>query len=224
LWYDRAISSYEKCIEIYPLYPNVYENLAFVYGEKAKLAQEVALKKENFIKAESILAKAIDSLGLDKQTLFNNRYFMLDQLILIDSANNQVYFTKMIGVAEKSPEFKSDDFHRIIYAYFNLKESSRLIDRVQKEGTNYPELSNVYAEFSKKYFESGNVKEAIVLLDVYCQLNPGDLSSRSNLAMLYEMDGQLNEALVRYEAILKESPEQLHTLELYNNLKVRMKK
>lgn len=226
IWYDKAIESYQKCLKIYDLYPNVYENLAFVYGEKAKIAQTKEDKLKYLCRANDLLGVAIDSLGLTKRTLFNNRYYTLDELIKLEenSEDKSVYLSIMAKTATKVEDLTKDDLHRLIYAYYELKKDDEVVRLIKDTGLQFKELSAVYLEFSKKYFERNEVEKAITIMSIYCILNPGDISSRSNLAMLHEMIGNLDKALEMYEDILKQNPDQLHTLELYNNLKVRMNK
>jgi tetratricopeptide (TPR) repeat protein len=224
VWFDKAIESYQKCLQIYDSYPNVYENLAFVYGEKAKIAQSKEDKLKYLNRANDLLGIAIDSLGLTKRTLFNNRYYTLDELIKLEenSENKLVYLSIMAKTASKVEDLAKDDLHRLIFANYELGKDDDLVKLVENSGGKYSELSAVYLEFSKKYFERKEVGRAIKIMTVYCQMNPGDISSKSNLAMLHEMTGDLDKALVMYEDILKQYPDQVHTLELYNNLKVRM--
>ena len=226
VWFDKAIKSYQKCLKIYDLYPNVYENLAFVYGEKAKITQSTEDKLKHLNRANDLLGVAIDSLELTKRTLFNNRYYILDELIKLEgnSENKTIYLSTMAKTAAKVENLTKDDLHRLIYSNYELKKDDEVVRLINESGLEFKELSAVFLEFSKRYFERSEIEKATTIMSIYCILNPDDISSRSNLAMLYEMTGELDKAMLMYEDILKQYPDQLHTLELYNNLKVRMNK
>lgn len=221
-WYKSAIEQFNSAKRIYPEYVNIYENLGFVYAEWGKLiAADNALQREVYLKGLKEIDSAILVYGMDKPTLYQNKIFILEQLVKMDlSAQEKTELMLLIIRTVDSKKVKnSEDLQRQLY-YFNILEDREGLIRIGKDlVSDFPKDCGILFEFSKNYFTGKNYTLSLELLELYLQANPQDLSAASNRGMLLEIMGKKNEALAVYENILAIDPNQSHTRVLYNNLK-----
>lgn len=220
-WYGKAIKEFKRAKEIYPAYVNTYENIGFVYAELGKINENREVSINHFKAGLLELNFGIDSLKLDKPSLYQNKYFILEQLISkTDSeAEKKDLMWEMIETIDRKRNKNADDFHRQLYYLHLMHQHDRLIIAAKELLLHFPEKKDFILELSKEYFEEKNYNVSLELMTIYVDKFPNDLSAKSNKGMLLEITGNKKEALKTYEEILAVDPNQLHTKELYDILK-----
>jgi len=224
-WYQKALTSFDKARSIYPNYANIYENEAYVLGELSKLQADTIERKRFLERGNRSLAYAIDSLGLKKDNLNQNRSFLLTELIAVEKDKNQreFYLKVLIENGKAKKVFTADDFHNELYAFYELNNDKELIRSANNKISTYPEKADLMAEISKQYFNRGQVELSLEMLNVYLSVRQDDYSSLSNKGMLLEILGRNQEAIAVYESVLKIQPDHEHARRLYEQLKQRIK-
>ncbi len=218
-WFMKAISTYEIAEKLYPNYSLIYENSGFVYSELGKIGRDQKEQRLYFENGLIQLRKAIDSLGYQKPNLFQNTYFVLEQLVKIDSLNNQKWKKEIAQKALLKKEKEQDDFLRICIYSKETGDDSIAVEYAVKLGQTFPEKATYQLELAEYYFKKQRFDLSLKLVSAYVDQHPNDLSARSNKGMLLEIQGKKKEALAIYEEILKVNPNEIHTLELYRKLK-----
>jgi hypothetical protein len=84
-WYEKAKQSLNTARSIYPKYANIYENLGYILIEQGKLTSNPVQKRSFFEEGLSVLNVAIDSFDLKKNSLFINKYYVLEQFSLLEN-------------------------------------------------------------------------------------------------------------------------------------------
>jgi tetratricopeptide (TPR) repeat protein len=224
-YYSSAVKELKAAQEIYAPYVNIYENLGFVYAELAKLSPTKKDSMEYFIKGKESLDYAIFELNLSKPTLFQNQFAILDQMILLTEKpyDKDVLIDAMIHIVRKIKKPTSEELKREIHYLIQRKRTDEILAPAIVMAKKFPKDAAYLMLISEQFFKEGKLELSLDLMKAYCQGNPSDLNAQSNLGMLLEMLGKEDEALVLYEKILKADPNQSHTKELYEKLKVRMK-
>ena len=224
-WYELALNSFDKARLIYPRYPNIYENEAYVLGELSKMQTDTIQRRSYLDRAYRSLSYAMDTLKLQKDNLHQNRSFILTELIAIekDSVQRIVYLKKLLDNVRTKQKYTADDFHNELYVLYELKEHKKLILLAGERIEEFTEKADLMVEISKQYFNNGQIESSLELLNSYLLVRPEDYSSLSNKGMLLEMLGRNNEAIAVYESVLQKQPEHQHARQLYEQLKLRMK-
>jgi protein O-mannosyl-transferase len=222
-WYEKAKQSLNTARSIYPKYANIYENLGYILIEQGKLTSNPSQKRTFFEEGLTVLNLAIDSFDLKKNSLFINKYYVLEQFSFLenDSLKKNEYYLEMLKTVQAKEEQDADDFHRQIYLLTQLKMEDELLKYAQENSINFPEKADLISELAKRYFSTSEFETSLKYMVLYTHMRPDDLSSESNKGMLLEILGRKNEALLIYEGILKRDPNQLHTKQLYEKLKAQ---
>jgi protein O-mannosyl-transferase len=223
-FYDKALECFDAARRIYPNYPNIYENEAYVFGELAKMEPDTLRRKSILLLANKKLGFAIDSLNLKKDNLNQNRSFILTELIAIEqnSLTRIRYLEALVKNVNSKSEFTDDDFHNELYALYELGKKDKLLQVVQTKATEHPAKADLLAEISRQYFAKNDLEQSLAVLSEYLKLRPEDFNSKSNQGMLFEMMGKKQEAIKAYEAVLQQHPEHEHTRQLYESLKNKL--
>lgn len=220
-YYLQAIGEFKTAKKVYPKYANIYENMGFVYAE---LGKKGATKEEtisNFKAGLVELDYALDSLKLDKASLFQNKFFILEQLIKFSDIEKEKeqWMYEMIHTVEIKKDKTVEEIQREIYYLRLLQEDDKLVKIAKVLIEKYPEKKDYLLELSKAFFEQQKIEKSLKIMSIYVDRFPEDLSAKSNKGMLLEMQGSKKEALKIYEEILAKDPNQVHTKELYSKLK-----
>jgi tetratricopeptide (TPR) repeat protein len=200
---------------------NTYENMAYVYADLGKIGLTKAESINDYREGLKELNVALDSLDLKKPTLYQNKFFILEQLIgLVETSDEKSQLMiEIINTIEHKKEKTADDYQRWIYYLNQLKKDQELITVSKEMMKLYPEKGAVVFELSKSFFTEKKYNESLELITLFVNANPKDLSAKSNLGMLLEILGRKKEALAIYEEILVVDPNQEHTRQLYDKLK-----
>jgi tetratricopeptide (TPR) repeat protein len=195
--------------------------MGFVYAE---LGKKGATKRETIKNYKAGLIElnfAIDSLKLEKASLFQNKFFILEQLIKFSDAEKEKeqLMYEMIRTVELKKDKTVEEIEREIYYLRLVNEDVKLVKIAKVLIENYPEKKDYLLELSKAFFEQQKIDKSLEIMTIYVDRFPEDLSAKSNKGMLLEMQGSKKEALKIYEEILAKDPNQAHTKELYNKLK-----
>ena len=220
-WFTKSIKHFDLARNSYPKYVNVYENMIFVYGELSKLNADTLERKQLLLKGRELALYSLDTLRLIKTSLSQNASFVLTELIAIerDSGLRGGYLKELLQVVRKKQDYSADDLHNEMYALFELNKKEELILLIEKKGPEFPEKAGLVSEMSKQYFNRQDFESSLRILDVYLIMMPDDLSSLSNKGMLLEILGKRQEAIKVYEQVLRKDPNNVHTLQLFNQLK-----
>ena len=220
-WFKQSINEFVVAKKIYANYVNIYENMGFVYAEYGKIAstkeQSIQLYKQGLLE----LNFAIDSLKLDKPSLFQNKYFILEQLIALQESPKvknalMVDMVRTVGLSKKK---SAEDYQRQIYYLRILKEDDQLIAVSKELLANFPDKKDYLLELSQEFFNQQKFDKSLELMTIFVDQFPADLSAKSNKGMLLEIVGKKKEALKIYEEILAIDPNQEHTRNLHDKLK-----
>lgn len=223
-WYERSIDQFMRAKELYPKYANIYENSGFVFAELGKLGRSQEETISWYTKGLKEIDYGLKSLKLRKPGMFQNKFFLLEQLISLtqDSSKKEQYMIEMVNtvamIEDKSPE----DYQRAIYYFREMKDDAQVIQLTQELVSKYPEKKNDLLVLSEEFFKKGNFETSLKLMTFYTERFPDDLSSRSNRGMLLEILGKKEEAMKVYEEILKIDPNQQHTRQLHDKLKLTL--
>lgn len=220
-YYLQAIDEFKTAKNVYPKYANIYENMGFVYAE---LGKKGATKEEtisNFKAGLVELDYALDSLKLDKASLFQNKFFIVEQLIKFSDSEKEKeqLMYEMIRTVELKKDKTVEEMQREIYYLRLVHEDEKLVKISKVLIEKFPEKKDYLLELSKEFFEQQKIEKSLEIMTLYVDRFPEDLSAKSNKGMLLEMQGSKKEALKIYEEILAKDPNQTHTKELYNKLK-----
>jgi tetratricopeptide (TPR) repeat protein len=220
-WFKKAVSELKVAKKIYPAYVNTYENMGFVYAELGKIAKLKKASIEYFEKGLSILNTAIDSLKLEKPTLYQNKFFVLQQLIALsdNKIEKEHFMHEMVRTVDQKKTKNEDDYQRQIYYLRLLNQDDELIKVSEKLIKNYPNRKGYLLELSEVFFKQQKFDKSLEIITIYVDYNPKELSAKSNKGMLLEILGSKNEALTIYKEILAVDPNQKHTRDLYDKLK-----
>jgi len=222
-WYEKAKQSLNRARTIYPKYANIYENLGYILIEQGKITTNPSQKRKYFDEGLEVLNVAIDSFDLKKNSLYINKYYVLERFAQLenDSLKKNSYYLEMLKTVQLKEEQDAEDFHRQIYLLTQLKKEDELLKYAQENSIEYPEKADLISELAKRYFSISNFERSLTYTIMYTHMRPDDLSSESNKGMLLEILGRKNEALLIYEGILARDPNQLHTKQLYEKLKAQ---
>src|SRR5574343_228287 len=220
-YYLQAISEFKTAKKVYPKYANIYENMGFVYAE---LGKKSATREETISNYKAGLVEldyALDSLKLEKGSLFQNKFFILEQLIKFSDAEKEKeqLMYEMIRTVELKKDKTVEEIQREIYYLRLVHEDDKLVNIAKMLIEKYPEKKDYLLEISKEFFEQQKIEKSLEIMTIYVERFPEDLRAKSNKGMLLEMQGSKKEALKIYEEILAKDPNQVHTKELYNKLK-----
>lgn len=223
-WYNKSLEEFGIAKNIYPAYVNTYENMGFVYAELGEIAANKEKSLSLYQKGVYELNFAIDSLKLNKASLFQNKYFILEQLIELsnDKSVKESLMLDMVNTIDKKKIKTAEDYQREIYYLRKLKDDDRLIQVAKELLLAFPDKKDYILELSKEFFNQQKYEKSLELVSAYVNQFPSDLSSKSNKGMLLEILGRKKEALKIYEDILAIDPNQQHTKELYDILKRSM--
>ncbi|MEN9399094.1 MAG: hypothetical protein RL632_195, partial [Bacteroidota bacterium] len=224
-YYTSAVSEFSTAKEIYLPYVNIYENLGFVYAELAKIGNNRNDSIAYYQKGKETLSYAIFELKLNKPSLFQNQFAILDQLILLtnDSEEKNALIDEMLRTVKQLKNPSSEDLKREIHYLIQRGRTNELKQPAERMGKKYPEDAGYLLLISEQFFKEGKFEVCLELMQAYCKGNPSDLNAQSNMGMVMEILGRNDEALALYEKILKQNPTQAHTLDLYTKLKAKNK-
>lgn len=220
-WYDKSLREFKTAKKIYPEYVNIYENMGFVYAELGKISTDTTQTIRYYHRGLEQLDNAIDSLNLDKPTLFQNKFFILEQLIKLsnDTVEKVNLMVEMVQTVDQKKAKTAEDYQREIYYLRLLKEDKKLIALSKVLLNEFPDKKDYVLQLSEEFFKQQKYAESLELVTIYLIYFPNDLSTKSNKGMLLEILGKKKEALTIYEEILAVDPNQAHTRELYEKLK-----
>jgi tetratricopeptide (TPR) repeat protein len=220
-WYSRSLTEFTTAKEIYPKYVNTFENMGFVYAELGKIGASKTESITYYKKGLTELNTAIDSLKLDKPSLFQNKFFILEQLISLssDEKEKQGLMLQMVQTVDMIRLKSADDYQRQLYYLRLLKQDDELIKVSEKLIKLYPDGKAYLLQLSEEFFKEQQFEKSLRLMTIYVKYTPNDLSAKSNLGMLLEILGKKKEALKIYEEILEVDGNQTHTRDLYEKLK-----
>jgi len=224
-YYTTAVSEFSAAKEIYMPYVNIYENLGFVYAELAKIAPNRSDSIAYYQKGKETLSYAIFELKLNKPSLFQNQFAILDQLILLtnDPSEKSELIDEMLRTVKQIKSPSSEELKREIHYLIQRGRTEELKKPAQRMGKNYPKDAGYLLLIAEQFFKEGKFEVCLELMQAYCKGNPTDLNAQSNMGMVMEILGRNDEALALYEQILKQNPKQTHTLDLYTKLKAKIK-
>ena len=219
-WFKQSIDEFVVAKNIYTNYVNIYENMGFVYAEYGKIASTKEQSIDLYNKGLLELNFAIDSLKLDKPSLFQNKYFILEQLIALQESPKvknalMVDMVRTVGLSKKK---SAEDYQRQIYYLRILKEDDQLIAVSKELLANFPDKKDYLLELSQEFFNQQKFDKSLELMTIFVNQFPADLSAKSNKGMLLEIVGKKKEALKVYEEILAIDPNQAHTRNLHDKL------
>lgn len=220
-WYEKSLEEFKTAKKIYPKYVNTFENMGFVYAELGKIGETKEASIDFYKKGLSELNTAIDSLQLDKPSLFQNKFFILEQLISLsdDEKEKQALMLQMVQSVDMIRAKSADDYQRQLYYLRKLKMDDELIKVSEKLIKVYPDRKAYLLQLSEEFFKEQQFEKSLQLMTIYVKHTPDDLSAKSNLGMLMEILGRKKEALKIYEEILEVDGNQTHTKELYDKLR-----
>lgn len=220
-WYAKSLEEFKTAKAIYPKYVNTFENMGFVYAELGKIGETKEASIDFYKKGLTELNTAIDSLMLDKPSLFQNKFFILEQLINLsdDEKEKQALMLNMVQTVDLIRAKSADDYQRQMYYLRKLKQDDELIKVSEKLIKVYPDRRAYLLQLSEEFFKEQQFDKSLQLMTIYVQHSPNDLSAKSNKGMLLEILGKKQEALKVYEEILEVDGNQAHTRELYDKLK-----
>lgn len=220
-WYSKSLEEFKTAKAIYPKYVNTFENMGFVYAELGKIGETKEASIDFYKKGLTELNTAIDSLMLDKPSLFQNKFFILEQLINLsdDEKEKQALMLNMVQTVDLIRAKSADDYQRQMYYLRKLKQDDELIKVSEKLIKVYPDRRAYLLQLSEEFFKEQQFDKSLQLMTIYVQHSPNDLSAKSNKGMLLEILGKKQEALKVYEEILEVDGNQAHTRELYDKLK-----
>ncbi len=167
------------------------------------------------------LSKGIDEFGFQKPNLYQNKYHILEQLMQLaeDETTKKKWQNEIIRTASARNEKTADDLFRIAFYLKELEQDAQGVDAAVELVNKYPEKSPFLLEYSEVLFKKSRFDLSLKLISAYLEANPGDLSAKSNKAMLLEIIGKKEDAIILYEEILKQDPNQQHTRQLYEKMK-----
>jgi tetratricopeptide (TPR) repeat protein len=218
-WFSKAVQEFDAAEQLYPDYSLIYENKGFVYSEMGKLSTSKNEKIEYYQRGLKELRKAIDSLGYQKPNLYQNTYYILEQLVQTDSLRSTVWKKEIIQKARNRKGRNQDDYLRICIHSRDLNQDSTAVQFAIKMAELFPEKAAYQLELAEHYFKLEKYQLSFKLVNSFVAANPNDLSAKSNKGMLLEILGRKSEALKIYEEILRTDPNQPHTRGLYDKLK-----
>jgi tetratricopeptide (TPR) repeat protein len=224
-YYTSAVSEFTAAKEIYMPYVNIYENLGFVYAELAKIGANRTDSITFYQKGREAVSYAIFELNLDKPSLFQNQFAILDQLILLtnDSSEKNVLIDEMLRSVKQIKNHSAEELKRELYYLIQRGRTDELKQPAERMGKKYPKEAGYLLLISEQFFKEGKFEVCLELMQAYCKGNPSDLNAQSNMGMVMEILGRNDEALALYEKILKQNPSQAHTIDLYTKLKAKNK-
>jgi len=192
-----------------------------VYAELGKKGATSEETISNYKAGLIELDYALDSLKLEKGSLFQNKFFILEQLIKFSDSEKEKeqLMYEMIRTVELKKDKTVEEIQREIYYLRLVHEDDKLVKSAKVLIEKYPEKKDYLLELSKEFFEQQKIEKSLEIMTIYVDRFPEDLSAKSNKGMLLEMQGSKKEALKIYEEILAKDPNQVHTKELYNKLK-----
>jgi tetratricopeptide (TPR) repeat protein len=219
-WFQKAVDELLDAKRCYKFYVNIYENLGFVYAEKGKIASNHADSLRNFQMGLAVLNYATDSLMLTKQSLNQNKFYLLDQLSVHAAVqkDREEYMRQIVALVGKIQSPTAEDIKRSMFYLQKLNDIMALLDNANQLIDHFPEEKIFLLQLSEQYFKENKLSQSLQILAVYVANQPQDLNAKSNLGMLHEMLGNKNEALKIYKEILAIDPNQEHTKDLYTKL------
>jgi len=173
--YDKAISFYLRCIELYPD-AGAYYNLGIAYKGQGNLTKAI----QSYEKAIELdpAAAAYYNLG--------NAY------------SKQGNYTKAIELWEKAIELDPD----LALAYYNLGVTygmqgnlSKAIQIYEKAIELDPDLASAYINLGLAYYQQGNLTKAIQYYKKAIELDPDAAAAYINLGLAYVQQGNTTKGI-----------------------------
>jgi hypothetical protein len=160
-YYTSAVSEFSAAKDIYTPYVNIYENLGFVYAELAKIGNSRSDSIAYYQKGKETLSYAIFDLKLNKPSLFQNQFAILDQLILLtnDSNEKNALIDEMLRTVKQLKKPSSEDLKREIHYLIQRGRTNELKHPAERMGKKYPKEAGYLLLISEQFFK-----------DVYCSI------------------------------------------------------
>lgn len=223
-WYELSKSEFLRCIEIYPNYELIYQNIGFVYGELGRL--EIDSSKTFLIYKEGVqlIDKAIKTYNFkSKETKQNSTFLKQKALIFSQNKEEQKELIQDLNQIVSSKKVKTlENYKESAYYHEKLGQLDSVLIDYRVVLMNFPQEKLFIKEISRVLFIQEKYKESLANLNDYLIFYPEDWSAQTNKAMLLEITGKKEEALQLYEYILSKDPTQVNAKRLYKQLKQKM--
>ena len=210
--YDQALDNYNKALELYPGYDEVYYNRGIVYGMKADYKKAI----EDFSKAIDLnpkYAEAYCNRGLAYFYLgeFDKAIAEFDKAIEVRPnyalayysrgniyLNNKQDIDKALADYNKSIQFKSDyadAYHNRGFIYFKQGDFDKAIADYNKAIQLNHSSADAYNNRGFAYYQKGDYQKAIPDFTKAIQINPKYSTAYHNRGISYGMAGEFSLAI-----------------------------
>ncbi|MFN3329679.1 MAG: tetratricopeptide repeat protein [Pyrinomonadaceae bacterium] len=214
--YAKALSFFERAIEVDPNYAEAWYQAGFCYGvlgkhqEALKASKKAASLRPDWIEPWLNIGTSNFALGQYKDATEAYK-----QATKLDPSNPDAYYALGLAlnklnrseeeilaykraIAQKPDHTKA--LERLGLAYFKQK---RFNDAIQIFETlkNYKPEAKVYNYLGESYFEAGKISEAIEAFNNALNLNPDFEKARYNLGRSYLKAGDRDSANLQYEIL-----------------------
>ncbi|NIN92134.1 protein kinase, partial [bacterium] len=191
-YYEDALESLEKAVELDPNFASAYLFLAYSLGWLGN----TKARNEAIEKAKSLSQKATD----------RERLWIEAAYARIIERNREKRFSILQKIAKKYPKEKQAYYVLGIlnreYGYFD--EAVEAFNKALELDPDYGEAHN---DFGYTYLDMGNFEKSIDHFKKYASLNPGDANPFDSMAEAYFLMGRLDEAISKYKEALEVKPD-----------------
>ena len=195
--YEKAISSYNKAIELDSEYAKAYNNRGSAYLQKGDYDAAIS----DFDKAIKLNPKFTDA--------YNNRGYAYDDKGDYDQAIKD--YDKAI---ELNPQYAATYYNRAI-AYSNKGDNDQAIKDYDKVIELNPQDADAYINRGLAYSNKGDNDQAIKDYDKAIELNPQYVEAYNNRGLAYSNKGDNDQAIKDYDKAIGLNPKDARA---YNGL------
>jgi tetratricopeptide (TPR) repeat protein len=183
--YRNALSEYKEALDIEP------ENAAALSG--AASANEKLGMKENSLETMQLLKKLKpDDPGVARQYAH----------VLLSANRPDAAFSLITGVLDKMP--KDLQTLNLLGQYYICREDDRKAEETYSRIESIdPSYADCYRDAAERFAQLGYLKKAEKYIREFLERKPEDPSGLLVLAVLYEAEKMISEALVQYHKVLK---------------------
>ncbi len=191
-YYEDAVGSFEKAVELDPSFAFAYGYLALSYGWLGNIgARDEAIKK----------AKALSMKATDKE-----RFYIDATYAWYIERDREKRLRIIQQAAQKYP--KEKDFHGWLgIMYRSDGKYDKALEEDLKALELDPNYGEVHNELGYLYADLRDFEKSIEHLKKYVSLNPGDANPLDSLAEAYFLMGRLDEAIAKYKEALEVKPD-----------------
>jgi len=203
LYYDEAMSYFEKAIAEDSSFASAYLHLAICYSHI-----------NNLERARSLLAKAVASSG---STTTKERLNILAMAALTNGDIPQAIEIYM-QITELFPE--DDEAHYNLGTYYeSFGMRTRAIEQLEAAVAMNPENKLAHNQLAYVYAKSGKIDYAFHSLKKYLKLAPDEPNPYDSMGEILQMEGRIDEAIPWYKKALSKNdhfkPSWLHLAGAY---------